>query len=68
MLNYKEWHSRKTAKRPVYHNNPKCKTGDNIQRENVLKGTGGRPLCDECKKLNVSGLGKVLKIGRRMKN
>jgi len=39
----------------VYHNNPNCQTGNSIKAENVLKGTGGKPLCGECEKLNNAG-------------
>lgn len=45
----KEWHSIKTD---VYHNNRKCHLGNNIERENVRSGRGGRKLCAECKRLN----------------
>ncbi len=26
-----------------------CNTGNNIEKENLREGTGGKPLCDECK-------------------
>ena len=26
-------------------------TGNNIERENLREGTGGKPLCKECEKL-----------------
>ena len=39
----------------VYHNNNKCTEGNNIERENLKKGTGGRRLCERCKKLNREG-------------
>ena len=41
------WHS---ANSDVYHNNPNCQTGGNIKDENLLQGTGGKPLCGECEK------------------
>jgi hypothetical protein len=46
------WHS---ANSDVYHNNPNCQTGNSIKAENVLQGTGGKPLCGECEKLNSAG-------------
>jgi hypothetical protein len=46
------WHS---ANSDVYHNNPTCQTGNNIKAENVQQGTGGKPLCGECEKLNSAG-------------
>ncbi len=32
----------------VHHNNTECNTGNNIERENIRQGTGGKPLCKEC--------------------
>ena len=46
------WHSPTSE---VYHNNPNCQTGNSIKAENVLQGTGGKPLCGECEKLNNAG-------------
>ena len=46
------WHS---ANSDVYHNNPNCQTGNSIKAENLLQGTGGKPLCGECEKLNSAG-------------
>ncbi len=46
------WHSEKSD---VYHNNTNCNTGNNIEKENVRPGTGGKKLCDECKRLNAEG-------------
>ncbi len=43
------WHSVKTD---VHHNNTDCNTGNNIEKENVRQGTGGKPLCKECAALN----------------
>ncbi len=39
------WHS---VKANVHHNNTACNTGNNIERENLRSGTGGKPLCKEC--------------------
>jgi len=46
------WHS---IKEQVFHNNTNCNTGNNIEKENLREGTGGRRLCEECKKLNDQG-------------
>lgn len=39
------WHS---IKQSVHHDNTNCNTGNNIERENLRQGTGGKPLCKEC--------------------
>jgi len=49
------WHSVKKDLHPVYHNNSECNTGNNIEKENIRQGTDGRPLCDECEKLDKAG-------------
>ncbi len=46
------WHSPNSE---VYHNNPSCQTGNNIAPENVQQGTGNKPLCGECERLNNAG-------------
>jgi hypothetical protein len=46
------WHS---IKQVVHHNNTACNTGNNIERENLRSGTGGKPLCKECSALNLQG-------------
>jgi hypothetical protein len=46
------WHS---IKQPVHHNNTECNTGNNIERENLRTGDGGKPLCRECAGLNQQG-------------
>lgn len=52
-MSYKApWYS---IKEDVYHNNSNCKTGNNIEKENLRQGTGGKRLCTECKTLNESG-------------
>lgn len=40
------WHS---AKSNVHHVCSNCNTGNNIERENRRSGTGGKPLCSECR-------------------
>lgn len=39
------WHS---TKQNVHHVCTNCNTGNNIERENLREGTGGKPLCKEC--------------------
>lgn len=46
------WHS---IKQHVHHNNTNCNTGNNIERENIRQGDGGKPLCSECAGLNRDG-------------
>jgi hypothetical protein len=46
------WHS---VNQSTYHNNPQCSTGSNIDPEHLRRGTGGRPLCQECDRLNQLG-------------
>ena len=33
----------------VYHNETECNTRNNIEKENVQRGKGGKNLCKECK-------------------
>lgn len=35
----------------VYHNSNKCTEGNNIEKNNRRSGTGGKRLCDHCKRL-----------------
>jgi len=46
------WHSIKSN---VHHNNTNCNTGNNIEKENIRKGTGNKPLCQECADVNRQG-------------
>ena len=43
------WHSDESD---VYHNNDDCNTGNNIERENLERGTGDNRLCKECARNN----------------
>ena len=43
------WNS---MKQDVFRNNTECNTGNNIERENLRPGTGGKRLCQECAILN----------------
>lgn len=49
------WHSIKKDDPEVYHNNTECHTGNSIEKENIRQGTDGRPLCAECRRLNIGG-------------
>jgi hypothetical protein len=42
------WHSKLPNDPFVYHNDTDCNTGNNIEEENRVEGTGNRPLCKEC--------------------
>jgi hypothetical protein len=37
----------------VYHNNTKCTERNSIEMRNMRVGTGGKKLCDDCRKLNI---------------
>ena len=43
------WHS---VKAEVYHDDTNWNTGNNIESENIRSGTGGKPKCAECKRLD----------------
>lgn len=45
------FHSKKPSHRGVYHDNDKCTEGNNIEKENRVAGTGGRPKCEHCARL-----------------
>jgi hypothetical protein len=42
-------------KEEQYHNNSKCGLGSEIPARNRQSGTGNKPLCKECAKLNREG-------------
>jgi len=46
------FHSVKPNTPQVYHNNDACTEGNNIEKENLRSGTGGRPLCHHCARLD----------------
>ena len=46
------WHS---IHSDVYHSNIGCSTGNNIDPKDLRQGTGGKPLCQECNRLNQVG-------------
>lgn len=41
-----------SIKQPHHHNNTSCTEGNNIERENLRQGTGGKPLCSHCARLS----------------
>ena len=41
-----------STKQNVHHNNTRCTEGNNIERENLRSGTGGKPLCAHCSRLS----------------
>ena len=46
------WHSKRD---PHYHNNNGCTRGTAILPHHREAGTGGKPLCKDCAKLNAVG-------------
>lgn len=40
-----------SIKATVHHDNTSCNTGNNIEKENLRSGTGGKPKCSECARL-----------------
>lgn len=49
------WHSKKLSDRSVYHDNSTCTEGNNIEPANRVSGTGGRPKCEHCDRLDKAG-------------
>jgi len=49
------FHSVKPNTPQVHHDNNKCTEGNNIEAENKRSGTGGRPKCSHCTKLDSEG-------------
>jgi hypothetical protein len=43
------WHS---VKENVHHDNNQCTEGNNIENVNRREGTGGKPLCAHCSRLD----------------
>lgn len=46
------WHSKNE---PHYHDNDKCGPGSEIPSHNRVNGTGNKPLCKDCAKLDKEG-------------
>ena len=49
------FHSVKQYTRNVYHDNNKCTEGNNIEKEYLRLGTGNRPKCEHCVRLDSEG-------------
>ena len=41
-----------SIKQPVYHDNSSCTEGNNIEKENLRPGTGGKTKCKHCQTLS----------------
>lgn len=39
----------------VHHNNSRCTEGNNIERIYWRAGTGLKPVCEHCRRLNAAG-------------
>lgn len=52
MAKVNPFHSKKPHTPQVHHNNNQCTEGNNIEKENRVEGTGGRPLCKKCQELS----------------
>jgi hypothetical protein len=48
------WHSSRLGE-TVHHDNTKCTEGNNIETYYKKSGTGGRPLCAHCARLDAQG-------------
>jgi hypothetical protein len=44
------WHS---LLQSVHHDNTLCTEGNNIEPQYLRQGTGGKPLCKHCQRLDV---------------
>jgi hypothetical protein len=44
-----------SAKENYYHDNSKCASGSQIPAANRVAGTGNKPLCKDCAKLDNEG-------------
>jgi hypothetical protein len=49
--NTSPYHTETPELRDVHHNRSDCPDGKRILASNKLAGTGGKPLCKECKKI-----------------
>lgn len=49
------FHSTHPSAPKVHHDNNKCTEGNNIERQNLASGTGGRPRCNHCTRLASEG-------------
>jgi len=46
------WHAKESS---VHHDNTTCTEGNNIEPRNRLSGTGGKPKCAHCERLDREG-------------
>jgi hypothetical protein len=51
------WHSVKPETKNVYHDNTQCTEGNNIEAHYRRSGTGGRPRCEHCTRID-NGTGR----------
>lgn len=49
------WHSVKPSDKPVHHDNTQCTEGNNIEKHYRRDGSGGKPLCQHCDRLDREG-------------
>jgi len=56
------WHS---AKENRHHDNTKCGPGSEILLHNRIAGTGGKPLCQDCAKLDFATPENLPKLARQ---
>ena len=45
-------HSKKPYAPQVYHDDNQCTERNNIEKENIVQGTGGRQKCERCRELS----------------
>ena len=46
------WHSKLSSDRAVHHDETRCTEGNNIEPNNRVSGTGGRPKCSRCRDIS----------------
>jgi hypothetical protein len=46
------WHPVRVSDRAVYHDNTDCPEGSDIEPQFRREGTGGRPRCEHCERLD----------------
>jgi hypothetical protein len=44
-----------THRHPDHHDNSQCGPGSEVPKEHRISGTGGKPLCKDCAKLDTEG-------------
>jgi len=59
------WHSRSPSDRSVNHDETACIEGRNIAASDLVSGTGGRPRCDHCARIQrVEALSRERESGK----